>query len=132
MSGAVFGLIGVVIGSLLNWFREMLTDWRTRARHARYLAIRVVCVLDKYVGKCAEVVADDGLSYGQRDEQGCLRSQVPTPSPLDFPHDLDWMSIEHTLMYRLLSMPNEAGAANGQDRFHLGIRFWAARLRRIL
>jgi hypothetical protein len=117
MSGAVFGLIGVIIGSLLNWFREMLTDLRTRSRHARYLAIRVVCVLDKYVENCAEVVNDDGLDHGQRDEQGYLQVQVETPDVPAFPSDLDWKSIDHSLMYRIFSMPNEAEAADSKISF---------------
>lgn len=112
--GAVASLAGVIIGSVLTWVREIWSDSKTRARHARYLAIRVVCILDKYIETCAEVVGDDGLSFGQRDEQGYLQAQVPTPPPPILPADLDWKSIDHTLMYRLLSMPNEADAANSK------------------
>jgi hypothetical protein len=110
--GAVVGIVGVVVGSFLALLREIWSDSRMRRRHARYLAIRVVCILDKYVESCAEVVSDDGLCDGQRDEQGCLQAQVPTPSPPAFPEGLDWKSIDHALMYRLLSMPNEAEAAD--------------------
>jgi len=111
VSGAVFGLVGVFVGAvltaLLTWTREVLADRRTRGRAARYLAIRVVCILDKYVERCAEVVSDQG----EPDEQGCLAPQVSSPPPPEFPPDLDWRSIDHALMYRLLSMPNEAEAA---------------------
>jgi hypothetical protein len=88
-----------------------------RARHARYFAIRVVCILDKYVENCAEVVSDDGLCDGRRDEQGCLQAQVPTPPPPAFPEGLDWRSIDHALMYRLLSTPNAAEAADRKIDF---------------
>ncbi|MGO9594777.1 MAG: hypothetical protein ACLQFT_20705 [Steroidobacteraceae bacterium] len=115
--GAVVGIVGVVIGSFLTLLRETWSDSRMRARHARYLAIRVVCTLDKYVENCAEVVSDDGLCMGQRDKEGCLQAQVPTPPPLAFPDGLDWKSIDHALMYRLLSMPNEAEAADRKIDF---------------
>lgn len=112
--GATAGLTGVVIGSLLTWIREVWSARRTRTDHARYLAIRVACVLDRYVGKCAEVVDDDGLSYGQRNEQGYLEPQVKTPDAPKFPNDLDWNSIEHTMAYKILSMSNEAEAADSK------------------
>jgi hypothetical protein len=112
--GATAGLIGVVIGSLLTWIREAWSARRIRTDHARYLAIRVVCVLDGYVGKCAEVVDDDGLSYGQRNEKGYLVPQVETPDAPKFPEDLDWKSVEHILAYKLLSMSNEAEMADSK------------------
>lgn len=117
MGQALFGLIGVAVGAFLGIFRDLLSDWRTRRRNARYLAIRIVCVLDKYVEDCAEVSTDDGLCHGQRDENGYLQAQVPYPAPPSFPQDLDWRSIEHNLMYRLLSIPNEAEAANSKIDF---------------
>src|SRR5207249_1392682 len=81
VSQAFFGLMGVVVGALLALLRDVWSDRRTRKRHARYLAIRVVCILDKYIENCAEVVLDNGLQEGQRDEQGCLQSQVRPPAP---------------------------------------------------
>jgi hypothetical protein len=111
------GLTGVFVGSVLSGFRDAWSARRTRAEHARYLAIRVVCVLDRYVGKCAEVVDDDGLSYGQRPNEGYLEAQVRTPDAPKFPDDLDWKSIEQTLAYKLLSMSNEAEAADGRIDF---------------
>lgn len=59
------GLIGVVVGSVLSGFRDAWSDRKTRDRHARYLAIRVVCALDGYVEACTEVIADDGLCEGR-------------------------------------------------------------------
>ncbi|MGH8251708.1 MAG: hypothetical protein ACREVI_13615 [Steroidobacteraceae bacterium] len=112
MMEAVFGLIGVLVGASLTWIQEAWSDSRTRERHARYLAIRVVCVLDKYVENCADVALDDGLCEGRRNEEGCLEPQVSPPSSPAFSEDLDWKSIDHELMYRLLSLPSEAEAAN--------------------
>lgn len=111
MTEAIFGLVGVFVGAFLQWVQAAWLVGRDRERHARYLAIRVVCLLDKYVEDCAAVVDDDGLSYGQRDKDGYLRPQVVAPTAPTFPDDLDWKSIDHALMYRVLSMPNEAEAA---------------------
>lgn len=108
------GLIGVLLGALLTTLRERLAERSARDKNARYLAIRVVCILDRYVEKCAEVVVDDGLCEGQRNELGYLEPQIEIPPPPKFPSDVDWKSIEPPLMYRLLSLPNEADAANSR------------------
>lgn len=112
MTQAIFGLIGVIIGGLLTLARDTWSEARTRRRHARYLAIRVVIALDRYVESCAAVATDDGLSQGQRNQQGYLEPQVSLPPAPTFPPDLDWKSIDHELTYRLLSLPNDADAAN--------------------
>ena len=111
MTEAIFGLVGVCVGAFLQWVHAEWSARKERERGARYLAIRVVCLLDKYVEGCAAVVDDDGLSYGQRDKDGYLQPQVAAPSAPTFPEDLDWRSIDHALMYRILSLPNEAEAA---------------------
>jgi hypothetical protein len=113
---AAAGLIGVILGALLNVTWMVWSDWRARGRNARYLAIRAVCILDKYIEDCAEVVTDDGLCEGMRNKEGCLEAQVSSPPPPAFPEDLDWKSVEHALMYRLLSLPSEAEAADRKIR----------------
>lgn len=107
MTEAIFGLLGVLIGSALTWLQTYWTNKRSEVKSARYLAIRIVCILDKYVEDCTDVVKDDGLSCGQRDSAGCLQPQVKSPGPPVFPDDVDWKSIDQDLMYKLLSMPSE-------------------------
>lgn len=63
MTEAIFGLIGVLVGSGISLFQTHWMEKRANDKNARYLAIRVVCILDKYLEDCAEVVNDDGLSY---------------------------------------------------------------------
>ncbi|HOO82113.1 MAG TPA: hypothetical protein PK513_06395 [Alphaproteobacteria bacterium] len=67
MSEAIFGFLGVIIGSFIPWVREWLNEKRLREKHAAYLAVQIICVLDEYVGKCCEVVGDDGTIMGQPD-----------------------------------------------------------------
>lgn len=109
LAGAIVGAIG---GGFLAFFAQGWFERGTRKRTARHLAIRIISILDAYLVTCVRVVEDDGLSYGQRDEHGCLVPQVSTPPPPCFPEELDWKSIDHRLMYRLLLMPNEAQSAN--------------------
>lgn len=78
-----------------------------RGRHARYLAIRVVCILDNFVAGCSEIVADGG----EYDAEACLRTTVDYPT-LQFPDDVDWRSISPNLMYRLLALPNDLDSAH--------------------
>lgn len=114
MSEAVFGLAGVIIGASLPWVKDWWMERGQRDRKARYLAIRVVCVLDAYVEKCFSVICDDGLSQGQRNAKGCLEPQVALPEAPAYPDDLDWQSINYDLMYRILSLPSAAQAADRQ------------------
>jgi hypothetical protein len=101
---AISGFIGVLVGTaIIPWVR----DYSSRKRAARYLAIRVVCILDKYLEDCAAVAMD----WGREDPEGELETQVSAPSPPSYPSDLDWRSIDYVLMYELLSLPTMAEKA---------------------
>lgn len=89
MAEAVFGLVGVLLGSAISWFQ---THWNRKSeaeRSARYLAIRIVCILYKHMEDCTDVVKDDGLNCGQRNAEGCLEAQVKIPPIPDYPKDVD-------------------------------------------
>ncbi|WP_268223543.1 hypothetical protein [Sinomicrobium oceani] len=112
MTEAIFGLIGVLVGSAISWFQTYWTGMQATKRNAKYLAIRVVCILDKFVEDCADVIGDDGLSFGQRTPEGYLEPQVKIPGAPIFPKDVDWKSIEHELMYKILSLPSDIECAD--------------------
>ncbi|RNL88532.1 hypothetical protein ED312_08785 [Sinomicrobium pectinilyticum] len=112
MTEAIFGLIGVLVGSAISWFQTYWTNMQATKRNAKYLAIRVVCILDKFVEDCADVIGDDGLSFGQRTPEGYLEPQVKIPGAPIFPEDVDWKSIEHELMYKILSLPSDIEGAD--------------------
>lgn len=110
MIDALFGgLLGAIIGSACSWW----VNTQSVKRKARYLAIRIVCLLDKYIEDCVSVVNDDGLCYGSRTEDGFLEPQVACPSTPIFPDDIDWKSINYDLMYEILSFPSNMEAADG-------------------
>ena len=108
---AASGLVGVVVGAALPWLRDA---WNNK-RNARYLAIRVVCVLDDFLDQCTDIVGDDGLSLEQRNADGELRPQVSQPTGLLLPNDVDWRSIDHELMYSILALPSRI---QNDNRFH--------------
>ena len=113
MSEGIFGLAGVVLGLLFQWVQQAWTQRRERAANARYLAIRVVCALDKYIEDCLAVTFDDGYSEGRpAGKDGYAEAQVTTPVAPIFPSDADWKSINHELMYRLLALPRDVEIAD--------------------
>jgi len=107
MTEAIFGLLGVLIGSSLSWIQSYWISKRETDKSARYLAIRLVCILDKYMEDCASVIKDDGLVEGRRSSEGCLEPQVKSPPAPKYPEDIDWKSIDHNLMFEILSFPSE-------------------------
>lgn len=107
MTDAIFGLIGVFIGSSISWFQSYWLHKREVNKNAKYLAIRIVCILDRYFEECISVVKDDGLSFGQGTSDGFLEAQVEAPGPPIYPNDVDWKSINHELMFQILSFPSE-------------------------
>lgn len=106
MSVALIGFAGVVIGALLTPIIEAVKSWYLSRKHATYLALRVVCILDQFIDACAEVVGE----HGEEDEDGICRCSALPDAP-SFPDDLDWKSIDNKLMYEILSLPNKVDYA---------------------
>ena len=113
MSEAVIGLIGVIVGAAITVGFESWKDWRARKRNARYLAIRLVSFIDRYVQGCVEVTGDSG-SPMESDEDYHPEDYSPAEYPVFDVHslDVDWKSIDPNLMYDVLSFPNQIDAAN--------------------
>lgn len=101
--GASSGIVGVAVGAGIVWLKEWRSERAAGTKQARYLAVQVVCVLDKFAEACLDVIADNGLSQGQRNPEGNLEAQVKAPESIVYPSDVDWRSIDPDLMYRLLS-----------------------------
>lgn len=112
MIAAIFGFIGVLTGSAISFFQTYWISRRAEKKNANYLAIRMFCILRKYAEACSNVVSDDGLSCGGRNEEGYLEIQVPAPPVPIYPDDLDWKSIDPKLMYKILSFPSDVEAGN--------------------
>jgi hypothetical protein len=104
-------LVSVLAGVAIGYIPNLITEYRALGRNAKYLAIRVICILDDYVERCLLVVIDDGTIDGQPDKDGYYYPQQPEPDAPIFPSDLDWKCIDHKLSYRILNLPNEASIA---------------------
>jgi hypothetical protein len=97
------GFLGVVVGVVMPISRE----WLARSRDARYLAIRIVCILDRYVEDCASTAIDSG----EEDSEGFNVARVQAPQSPIYPSDVNWKSIDRSMMYKLLSLPASADRA---------------------
>ncbi len=84
---------------------DKTSDIRTQAR---YLAVRVVCVLDPFLEQCVAVTGDDGQVLQSDDVTRVASVKEPI---LAIPTDVDWKSISSEMMYRILSLPNEISVA---------------------
>lgn len=111
MNEAIYGLLGVIIGAAIPVLQTQWVNKQTTKKNARYLAIRLVCILDNFMEGCIDVIKDDGLSNVQPDIDGCLVAQIPSPHISVYPNDVDWKSIDHNLMYKILSLPSEVEMA---------------------
>ncbi|SEG29922.1 hypothetical protein [Billgrantia desiderata] len=111
MTAGIFGLIGVICGSLLTALKEWWLQSLSNKRNSAYLAARVSILLDKFVLACAEVVADDGLCYGQPDKDGYHSPQVDPPSLELQQIEVEWRSLPVRLMYEILDLPYKTEVA---------------------
>jgi hypothetical protein len=104
------GLIGVVVGSALTVLREYFSEWRAHRTDARYLAVRLTCLLENFVGDCFEVVCDNG----EYDDRGCLTPITSAPKLNINDVDGKWQSLPFEFMYEALDLPNQLTNSNEQ------------------
>lgn len=100
--GAAVSLAGTVLNHRLGLSRARTKAKEENDRSARYLAIRVICILEPFVRGCASVAADQGRPDGE----GGFDPDAPEPS-LAYPDDVEWRSIDPDLMFRALNLQNE-------------------------
>ena len=112
MDKAFIGLIGVALGVFLGILKDWLFQRRKTKKEYEYLAILVVCILDRFVSECNDVVNDDGKSFGEYDKDGYARAQVTPPSFDPQLLDVEWKSLPPKLMYKILNFPNQIESAN--------------------
>lgn len=104
-------LVGVITGACLAWEKDSWSERVKKESNARFLAVRVVCVLDDLQDRCASIASDrgEGESYHST---GRREPDTELPSGLVLPDDVDWKSIEHKLAYRILSLPDKIKRSN--------------------
>lgn len=112
MDKTAYVLIGIVLGVLLNAVKEWWFQKRMNKKELEYLAIRISCILDTFVKGCVDVVADDGLCYGQPDQDGYRSIQAKTPNFDPLSVEVEWKTLPAEIMYEVLSFPNQIEAEN--------------------
>lgn len=89
----------------VTWWSHLQTvrqDREEQTRLAKYLAAKLVTLLDGFIADCGAYVLDDGTP----DQDGILSPTTDEPK-FALPTDVDWRSIDPTMMYRAMSLPNE-------------------------
>jgi hypothetical protein len=115
MDKTAYVLIGVVLVVILNAVKEWWFQEEKNKKELEYLAIRISCILDTFVNGCADVVADDGLCYGQPDKDGCrsIQTKAPEFDPLSI--EVEWKTLNAEIMYEVLSFPNQIQSVPKMD-----------------
>lgn len=104
---ALFGLIGVIVGSLITGLKELWVGWYHRKKNQEYLAVRVATYLDYYSERCRDVAGDNG----DEDQHGYTHTTVDDPVFNLETVEVEWKSIPSELMYRILNFSNLIVAA---------------------
>lgn len=108
---ALWGFVGVIVGSVLATFKDLLIDWLQQKRHRNYAAVRLVTMLDVFIDQCRDVAFDTGEPDFAEFDQGELAPAIIEPSSPIFSDDIDWKSLDPQLAYRILAMPAHYSAA---------------------
>ena len=116
---ATSALSGAVIGSVIPWIREAVTERKKRKVAAAYLAILVVAHLKRFVETCSSIVDDDGTidghgagAQGEHD----ITTNRPKFDPLAL--DVDWKSLPASLMSQILNLPHREEDVDREVRAH--------------
>ena len=99
----------ILVTAFSHWLalrRQRQTNANEREPKGRFVAMRIVSLLDSFIIKCADVAADCGA-----DDATGQRITTTADPDLVYPADLDWTVIEHDYMYRSLALLNEVSVA---------------------
>jgi hypothetical protein len=113
MATAIISLFGVIIGACLTFAGTIYVNHLNRSKDAKYLAIRISCLLDRFVDGCVEVVQDDGIPDFEGRYPECMVPNSTHPSLELDSVDVDWRSISANLTYQILNLPSLIESANG-------------------
>jgi len=106
----LIALVSLLLGWILAILKDLFNNHLSKRERARYLALRVVYVLEMFIDDCLRVAKDDGLLNGP-DWQGCLNFQT-SYAKIDFQSlDVDWKSLSFDLTYEIINFPSKVEAA---------------------
>lgn len=90
-SEAIMGFVGGVLVTLAK-------DYTSNRKRAKYLAVRIVISLDKFIDECVDLAEHADYSQFRRPE---------TPKIDNYPEDLDFKSIDSSTAYKILNLSQQ-------------------------
>lgn len=104
-ASGVFGLGGVIVGAALTTLKDVYLQARKERKVLQYLGVQASFALDAYVHGALEVVCDDGLDDGQRDDRGFLQPIAEYPEIRPEKLDVEWTALPADLMHEIFDLP---------------------------
>jgi hypothetical protein len=99
------GVVAAALTHGVSWWRDSRKEKASNLRDARYLALRLAVILERFAIDCSEVV---GLVDTYAASKGSAGSQTTKlPEIGEFPSDSDWKTIDPKLAARALEFVNE-------------------------
>lgn len=109
------GVLSAVCTHLFSMFREWRKDQKARARTASYAALRLSVMLETYAMECARRIEEVKTSLFSNGAYGKIHDRLPDlPS---YPEDIDWQSLEPSLVDEVLSFPSLLLVSNDISTF---------------
>ncbi len=109
------GLATAVFNQLIGWWREARHERQTTTRDARYLAIRLAVILERFAIACAERVADQDMYRQSEGHAGAQHGALPELPP--YPDEADWKFLAPDLLARVLTLRNELPLSDAKIAF---------------
>lgn len=115
------GLAGV-ISAIINGGVKEFFEWNERKRKARYLALRVSLILERYYHACADRAGDINEYLDSRSNGGS--NEVGLPDLAEYPSDaVSWVYLDQGIADEVLSFPAELSAINEGIYYNVNMDF---------
>ncbi|MGB5086083.1 MAG: hypothetical protein WBO09_16120 [Methylocystis silviterrae] len=110
------GFMTAVFTQAIGWVREARHEKLAAGRDARYLAIRLAVILERFAINCAENIVAQDMYRESGGHAGIRHSTLPDLPP--YPDEADWKALEPDFLARALTFRNELPLADK------AIAFW--------
>jgi hypothetical protein len=109
------GVLSAFCTHLLGMFRDWRIEKKERARRASYAALRLATQLEAYAIECARRIEEVKTSLASNGSYGRLHARLPEIPP--YPADIEWKSLESSLLDKVLAFPNQLLMSNDVTTF---------------
>lgn len=106
--GALIAAASALLALLVRWGIETLQHRAKHQQDVDYLAVRVVCELERFMAGCDVVIHDTGRDLNTGAWIGEEKAPLLTFDDLK----VEWKVIAPSLVYRVLNLPGDQAAAD--------------------